>query len=234
MKRPDKEKEKAERQLHNTRHREKYWEHDLSRLTISKRTHWLCTRGGMLEIFLREPTLLTDEDVMELLRFLFHGEAAQKFSLTVCHGKHLRQLSVSVGGIEAEVHWASHDQQLLALTLNDIDINLGTISVTKTYQRIHKMDVITPPKIPSSIKTVSMPRFLCDELQEYIEMLYEPMPTDRIFKISKSKLSESFHNLTDEAGLKRITVHGLRHSHVSLLISKKYEIIEISKRIGHQ
>lgn len=96
------------------------------------------------------------------------------------------------------------------------------------------MDVITTPKIPSSVKTVSMPRFLCDELQEYIEMLYEPMPTDRIFKISKSKLSESFHNLTDEAGLKRITVHGLRHSHVSLLISKKYEIIEISKRIAHQ
>ena len=65
-------------------------------------------------------------------------------------------------------------------------------------------------------------------------MLYEPQPTDRIFKISKSKLSENFHNHTDEAGLKRITVHGLRHSHVSLIISKKHEIIEISKRIGHQ
>jgi hypothetical protein len=32
----------------------------------------------MLETFLREPSLLTDEDVMELLTFLFHGEAAQK------------------------------------------------------------------------------------------------------------------------------------------------------------
>ena len=32
----------------------------------------------MLETFLREPTLLTDDDVMELLTFLFHGEAAQK------------------------------------------------------------------------------------------------------------------------------------------------------------
>ena len=50
----------------------------MSRLTRSERTHRLCTRGGMLETFLREPTLLTDEDVMELLSFLFHGEAAQK------------------------------------------------------------------------------------------------------------------------------------------------------------
>ncbi len=44
----------------------------------SERTHRLCTRAGMLEKFLREPTLLTDDDVMELLTFLFHDEAAQK------------------------------------------------------------------------------------------------------------------------------------------------------------
>ena len=72
------QKEKAERQLRNARHREKYLEHELSRLTRSERTHRLCTRGGMLETFLREPTLLTEEDVLELLSFLFHGEAAQK------------------------------------------------------------------------------------------------------------------------------------------------------------
>ena len=72
------QKDKAERQLRNAMHREKYLEHDLSRLTRSERTHRLCTRGGMLETFLREPTLLTDEDVLELLSFLFHGEAALK------------------------------------------------------------------------------------------------------------------------------------------------------------
>ena len=65
-------------------------------------------------------------------------------------------------------------------------------------------------------------------------MLYEPKPEERIFKISKSKLTQNFHKLSEEAGLKRITVHGLRHSHVSLLISKKYDIFEISKRIGHK
>ena len=36
------------------------------------------TRAGMLETFLREPTVLTDDDVMELLTFVFHGEAVQK------------------------------------------------------------------------------------------------------------------------------------------------------------
>ena len=32
----------------------------------------------MLETFLKEPTVLTDEDVMELLTFIFQSEAVQK------------------------------------------------------------------------------------------------------------------------------------------------------------
>ena len=68
----------AEKKLIAAQHREKQLKHELKRLTRSERTHRLCTRAGMLEKFLREPTLLTDDDVMELLTFLFHDEAAQK------------------------------------------------------------------------------------------------------------------------------------------------------------
>nr|WP_317400100.1 DUF3847 domain-containing protein [Anaerotruncus colihominis] len=68
----------AERKLTAAKHKEKQLQHELKRLTRSERTHRLCTRAGMLEKFLREPTLLTDDDVMELLTFLFHGEPAQK------------------------------------------------------------------------------------------------------------------------------------------------------------
>ena len=133
------------------------------------------------------------------------------------------------------LYWCGlREGEMLALTLSDIDLVRATISITKTFQRVKKKDVVTTPKTPSSVRTVSMPAFLCDELQEYIEMLYEPKPEERIFKISKSKLTQNFHKLSEEAGLKRITVHGLRHSHVSLLISKKYDIFEISKRIGHK
>ena len=68
----------AERKLTAAKHKEKRLESELKQLTRSERTHRLCTRAGMLETFLREPTILTDDDVMELLTFLFHGEAAQK------------------------------------------------------------------------------------------------------------------------------------------------------------
>ena len=68
----------AEKKLTAAKHKEKRLESEIKRLTRSERTHRLCTRAGMLETFLREPTLLTDDDVMELLTFIFHSEAVQK------------------------------------------------------------------------------------------------------------------------------------------------------------
>ena len=68
----------AEKKLTAAKHREKQLQYELKQLTRSERTHRLCTRAGMLETFLREPTILTDDDVMELLTFIFHSEAVQK------------------------------------------------------------------------------------------------------------------------------------------------------------
>ena len=68
----------AEHKLTAAKHKEKRLQNELKRLTRSERTHRLCTRAGMLETFLKEPTVLTDEDVMELLTFIFQSEAVQK------------------------------------------------------------------------------------------------------------------------------------------------------------
>ena len=68
----------AEKKLTAAKHKEKRLESEIKQLTRSERTHRLCTRAGMLETFLREPTILTDDDVMELLTFIFHSEAVQK------------------------------------------------------------------------------------------------------------------------------------------------------------
>ena len=68
----------AEHKLTAAKHKEKRLQNELKRLTRSERTHRLCTRAGMLETFLKEPTVLTDEGVMELLTFIFQSEAVQK------------------------------------------------------------------------------------------------------------------------------------------------------------
>lgn len=82
----------AEKKLTAAKHKEKRLESEIKRLTRSERTHRLCTRAGMLETFLREPTVLTDDDVMELLTFIFHSEAVQKkLDLLIANRKELGQ-----------------------------------------------------------------------------------------------------------------------------------------------
>ena len=65
----EREKYVVERKLTAAMHKEKRLQSELKRLTRSERTHRLCTRAGMLETFLKEPTTLTDDDVMELLTY---------------------------------------------------------------------------------------------------------------------------------------------------------------------
>ena len=72
------EKAKAEQQLRYYKHREKILEHQIPELTRKARVHRLCTRAGMLESFLIAPERLTDDDVMLLLKLIFHRQDTQE------------------------------------------------------------------------------------------------------------------------------------------------------------
>lgn len=67
--------------------------------------------------------------------------------------------------------------------------------------------MITDPKTPKSKRDVSIPDFLCGELEQYLGMLYGYMPTDRIFQISKSYLHHEMDRGAKAAGVKRIRIH---------------------------
>ena len=71
-------KAKSEKKLRKAINDEKALQHQLKQLTRKERTHRLCTRGGMLESFLQEPERLTDDDVMLLLKLIFHRQDTQE------------------------------------------------------------------------------------------------------------------------------------------------------------
>ena len=124
--------------------------------------------------------------------------------------------------------------ELLALTSNDIDLDKGTITVNKSYQRLKGKDLITSPKTPKSNRVVKIPRFLCDELGDYIKMQYSLKPTDRLFEVTKSYLHREMDRGSKAAEVKRIRVHDLRHSHVSFLIEMGFSAVAIADRVGHE
>ena len=124
--------------------------------------------------------------------------------------------------------------ELLALTPADFDFASGTVTISKSYQRLHGEDVITSSKTKKSKRTIKMPDFLCEEMQDYMKMLYGLGKRDRIFSITKSYLYHEMERGTKAAGVKRIRIHDLRHSHISLLIDMGFSAVAIADRVGHE
>ena len=94
--------------------------------------------------------------------------------------------------------------------------------------------MITAPKTKKSTRTIVMPAFLSDEMQDYISKLYGIGENDRIFEITKSYLHHEMDRGSKAAGVKRIRIHDLRHSHVSLLINQGFSAVDIAERVGHK
>ncbi|MBR6050500.1 MAG: site-specific integrase [Clostridia bacterium] len=133
------------------------------------------------------------------------------------------------------LYWCGiREGELLALTPADFNFDNRTVSINKSYQRLHGKDVITTPKTKKSKRVIKMPEFLCEEIEDYLKMLYGITDNDRIFQITKSYLHHEMNRGSVAAGVKRIRIHDLRHSHVSLLIDMGFSSVAIADRLGHE
>ena len=133
------------------------------------------------------------------------------------------------------LYWCGiREGEMLALTPKDFDFKAETVTINKSYQRLKGRDVITTPKTKKSNRTIKMPKFLCGEMQEYLGMFYGAGENDRIFPVSKSYMHHEMDRGAKEAGVKRIRIHDLRHSHVSLLIEMGFTALAIADRLGHE
>ena len=95
-------------------------------------------------------------------------------------------------------------------------------------------DLITTPKTEKSNRIIKMPQFLAEEMQDYLKQLYGIEPNDRMFAVTKSYLHREMDRGAKEAGVKRIRIHDIRHSAVSLLINMGYSAVAIGNRVGHE
>ena len=133
------------------------------------------------------------------------------------------------------LYWCGiREGELLALTPADFDFEKGTLSITKSYQRLKGRDVITDPKTPKSVRVIQMPQFLTEEIHDYVKSLYKIQPDQRMFDMTKHYLHHEMDRGAKEAGVKRIRIHDLRHSHVSLLIEMGFSALAITDRVGHE
>ena len=133
------------------------------------------------------------------------------------------------------LYWCGiREGELLALTPTDFDFHNQTVTINKSYQRLKGRDVITSPKTKKSNRVVKMPQFLSEEMEDCMKLYYSLKPTDRLFPVTKHYLSHEMDRGCKAAGVKRIRIHDLRHSHVSLLIDMGFTALAIGDRVGHE
>lgn len=124
--------------------------------------------------------------------------------------------------------------ELLALRKCDFNLEEGYFAITKSYQRINKEDIITPPKTKKGYRVVYVPAFLNQEIVSFFARNSDVDEEERIFPFTKSYLHKEMNRGTGKTGIKRIRIHDLRHSHVSLLCKLGYSAVDIGGRVGHE
>ncbi|MCM0582151.1 site-specific integrase [Weissella diestrammenae] len=123
--------------------------------------------------------------------------------------------------------------EALALTRDDINLEKQTISINKTKGRD---GINTTPKTKNSIREIKMPSNFFEIYNLFISHKhtwnknYELFDGRRIASnpnktLELYELKNNFKNI--------VSIHGLRHSHASYLLSKGINIAYISKRLGH-
>ena len=124
--------------------------------------------------------------------------------------------------------------ELLALTKGDISFENNQISITKTYYRTGRQDVITEPKTKQSVRTVEIPEFLKKEIKDFVDGHYGMPNDERLFPIVQEAVQHKMKRQITKAGVKNIRVHDIRHSYVAYLINKGIEPLLIKERVGHK
>ena len=124
--------------------------------------------------------------------------------------------------------------EAIALTPGDFDFAHQTVSVSKTWDYKDQKG-FQPTKNKSSVRKVRL------DWQTVIQFftLIKDLPQDKpIFvgedkRIFNSTVNDALRRRCASAGIPAITIHGLRHTHASLLLFEGVSVASVAQRLGH-
>ena len=137
--------------------------------------------------------------------------------------------------------------ELLCLTWNDVDLDRKVIRINKTLYKIHK-------NTPTSNKTNQIREIYLNDTYVQNLAIYKQKKAmlkdfsndwyvfGDVFTLSTTTLERKKHLYFEKSGVKEITIHEFRHSHVSLLVNEYLKsgntdsakfFIMMSQRLGH-
>ena len=123
--------------------------------------------------------------------------------------------------------------EALAITPADFDFARQTLSISKTWDYKGEGGFL-PTKNKSSVRKIQIDWQIVVKFSELTKGLPENAP---IFvgatKIYNSTVNDVLTRHCKECGISEISIHGLRHTHASLLLFAGVSIASVARRLGH-
>lgn len=122
--------------------------------------------------------------------------------------------------------------EVLAITPEDFDFTKQIVSINKTWDYKNE-NAFAPTKNPSSNRKVQLDWQL---VIQFATLVRELPPQEPIFvkgPVYNATINDVLERRCLKAGVPVITVHGLRHTHASLLLFAGVSIASVAKRLGH-
>ena len=123
--------------------------------------------------------------------------------------------------------------EALAITPADFDFSRQTLSISKTWDYKGEGGFL-PTKNKSSVRKIQIDWQVVVKFSELTKNLLEDKP---IFvgetKIYNSTVNDVLTRHCKKCGISEISIHGLRHTHASLLLFAGVSIASVARRLGH-
>lgn len=173
------------------------------------------------------PSPYSREETVELLKCIKGHELELPISLAVFYGLRL--------------------SEIIGLCWIDINFEMGTLSVKRSFQRRVSTDSQAKPyfsnlKTSSSYRTFPLVKEIACLLKEYqlkSKQQYEENEKGHVLirkdgeAIKPTYISRQFINILSENGLRRIRFHDLRHGCAGIMINNRVPLIEVQQWMGH-
>jgi len=125
--------------------------------------------------------------------------------------------------------------EALGLTPTDMSIPRLTVSVTKTWDYKSAAPGFAPTKNKSSLRTIPVDEPTCN----IIARIVDGVPADQALfvplghRVFNESVNNRLRQLCAAAGIPTVTVHGLRHTHASILLYAGVSVASVARRLGH-
>lgn len=133
------------------------------------------------------------------------------------------------------LYWTGiREGELLGLTTDSIDFETKTLKIDKSFAVVDGRGVLKSTKTEESNRVIFLPDFLLEDFKELLFLTQYTQENDRLFSsLDKRILLSNLKKYAEKAGVKTIIVHGLRHSHVSMLANEGFNTEVVAERLGH-